>query len=115
MKPLHFLGWLLAGLLAAQSAATAVAAPSNNPLEAHVLQHSGGVMYLYHNGMKFLVGPADLGDAVIDAIPNASAEQWNALFTTGPGDLPVGMPQRAPAGDWDSALRNQPQPFPGYS
>ena len=103
-------GWLLAGLLLLQNAALglaadeggAPAADSSNPLEEHLLQHSSGTLYVYHAGSKFTLSLADLGDQVIEAIPAASAGQWEALFGGTPTLAPV-QPSR------------NPQPFPGYS
>jgi hypothetical protein len=71
-------GWLLAGLLLLQNAALGLAtsADSSNPLEGHLLQHSSGTMYVYHAGSKFALSLADLGDQVIEAIPTASANEW---------------------------------------
>jgi hypothetical protein len=116
MKPINYVGWLLAALLLFQNAATGMAASGPNPLEGQLLRQSDGTFYLYHNGLKFLVPVADVGDAVIEAIPTATADQWNDMFrtsqdntTNAPGGLQeiAGQHYPAPAG--------QPEPFPGYS
>ena len=98
------MGWLLAGLLLLQNAALGLAASadSRNLREGHLLQHSSGTMYVYHAGSKFTLSLADLGDQVIEAIPTASASQWEALFGSTPDLAPVQPPR-------------DPQPFPGYS
>jgi hypothetical protein len=97
------LGWLVAALVLLVNASVTVAAPSlDNPLEGHLLQHSGGVVYLYHAGSKFTVQVADVGDHVIDAIPTAADVEWQALF----GDTPA--PRRAPS-------PGQEQPAPANS
>ena len=103
MKRIGWIGWLFAGLLLLEHAAAVWAAPADsNPLEGHLLQHSSGTMYVYHAGSKFTLSLADLGDQVIEAIPTASASQWEALFGSTPTVAPV-QPSR------------NPQPFPGYS
>jgi hypothetical protein len=99
MKRLRWAGWLVAGLLLLQNATVALTAPTvANPLEGHLLQHSSGTFYVYHGGLKFGVQIAELGDQVIDAIPAASADQWNTLFGPTPAVLP---------------LPRSPEPFPG--
>ena len=116
MKRIGWIGWHLAGLLLVQNVATGLAASAaSNPLEGHLLQHSSGTWYLYHDGLKFAVQVADLGDAVIGAIPTASPDQWDGWFS-GPSPVtPTGVPQHAPAGEYTPALPGQPVPFPGYS
>jgi hypothetical protein len=97
MKRLHWIGWLLAGLLLAQNAASALAAPSSSdPLEGWLLHYSSGAFYVYHDGAKFAVELASTTDHVIDAIPGASEMQWNSFFKT------------------TSADPNQPPPQPTY-
>ena len=113
VKRLHLIGWLLAGVLALQNAGAGLAAAAGNPLEARLLQHSGGALYLYHAGVKYLVDRADVSDAVIDAIPTATAEQWDTLFTTGHGDVPDSPPQHGTAGKWYPSSSDQPELFPG--
>jgi len=82
MNRLNWFGWLLAGLMLAQNAATGLAAPaSTNPLEGRLLEHSNGNFFVYHDGVKFVVQPASTGDQVIDAIPTASETQWSTFFT----------------------------------
>jgi hypothetical protein len=115
MKRFHSLGWLLAGVLALQHVAVGLAAPVGNPLEAHVLQHSTGALYVYHAGVKYRMDRADVGDAVIEAIPNASDEQWNTLFPTAHEGAATGVPQQGPTGPSYPLPSRQPQPFPGYS
>jgi hypothetical protein len=56
--------------------------PSSNPLEGRLLQHSNGLSYVYHDGQKFIVQVANMGDLVIDAIRMASNAQWETLFRT---------------------------------
>jgi hypothetical protein len=116
MRRIAWLGWPLAGLLLLQNVTAGLAAPAtDNPLEGRVLWHSGGNVYLYHQGFKFLVERAEVGDQVIDAIPAGSPEQWAALLS---GSAPVqlqGAPQPSPAGEHQPAAPGQPEPFPGYS
>jgi len=82
MKRLNWFGWLLAGLLLTQNAAAGHAAPaSTDPLEGRLLEHSGGDFFVYHDGVKFTVQPANTGDQIIDAIPTASETQWSGFFT----------------------------------
>ena len=82
MKRIRWMGWLLAGLLLAQNAATGLAAPASpNPLEGRLLEHSNGNFFVYHEGVKFSVQPASTGDQVIDAIPTATETEWNSFFT----------------------------------
>jgi len=101
MKRYAWTGWLVAGLLLLQSATVALGAPSvANPLEGRLLQNTAGTFYVYHAGMKFAVQVAEVGDTVIDAIPAASAEDWDALFSAGPGMRPS---------------PRDPQPYQGYS
>jgi len=70
MKRVSWTGWLVAGLLLVQSAATGLAAPADgNPLGRRLLQRSDGTWYVFHAGLKFTVQAADIGDQVIDAIP----------------------------------------------
>jgi hypothetical protein len=103
MKRVGWMGWLLAGLLLLQHAATGLTAPAgDNLLEGHLLQHSGGTWYVYHGGLKFTVHVAELGDEVIEAIPTAQPAQWEALFGAVPAPRP-GLPPGVP------------EPFPGYS
>ena len=116
MKRIGWMGWLLAGLLLLQNAAAGLAAPAaTNPLEGHLLQHSDGSWYLYHGGLKFAVQVADLSDAVIQAIPTASPDQWEGWFSGPPPVTPAGVPQHAPAGEYAPAAPGHPVPFPGYS
>jgi hypothetical protein len=82
--------------------ATAAALNAPNPLEGRLLQRSDGGTFIVHNGARFAVELADVGDGVIDAIPQASPSEWLILFSPAPGVLPV-----VPGGD--------PKPFPGYS
>jgi hypothetical protein len=102
MKHLSWGGWLLAGVILLQTAATGLANLDTNPLDGHLLQHSGGTFYLYHSGVKFAVQLVDLGDPVIDAIPNATSEQRVLLFRDGSQLKPI-LPNR------------NPEPFPGHS
>src|SRR5260370_22147511 len=76
MTRIRWIGWLLAGFLLLQNAAPGLTAPTGtDPLEGHVLQHSNGSAYVYHNGLKFAVQLANVGDAVIDVIPLAPPDQ----------------------------------------
>ena len=116
MKRGTWAGWLVAGLLLLHNAAAALAAPAPNPLEGQLLQQSNGAFFLYHDGLKFQLPVADVGDRVIDAIPTATADQWNALFTSNQGTTPApsdGLQQIA--GQHYPAPPGQPEPFPGYS
>jgi len=115
MHRISWMGWLLAGLLLLQNAAVGLAAPASNPLEGRLLHDSSGTFYLYHDGFKFPVQVAELGDAVIQAIPTAAPERWLSVFTETPAVAPAGAPQPAPAGEYAPALPGQPAPFPGYS
>jgi hypothetical protein len=103
LKHLNWMGWLLAGLLLMQNAAVGLAMPSgDNPLEGRRLQTSSGTSYVYHEGVKFRLEVAEMGDQLIEAIPTASLIQWNALFgsTATVKQLPPPV---------------NPEPFPGYS
>src|SRR5690242_20099303 len=116
MKNVRWMGWLLAGLLLVENAAVGLAAPTAaNPLEGHLLQASDGSWYVYHGGMKFSVQVAELGDAVIQAIPSASADQWEGWFTGTLPSTPRDGRQSPPAGQHAPTLPVQPTPFPGYS
>jgi len=100
MKRLNWLGWLLASLLFAQNAAAGQAAPaSTNPLEGRLLEHTNGNFFVYHDGVKFTVQPANTGDQVIDAIPTASEIQWITFFTASgpPAPSDPGHPAAYPA------------------
>ena len=114
-RRIAWLGWLFAGLLLVQTAATGLAAPSSiSPLEGRLLQQSSGAFYVYHAGVKFPVQLADMGDQVLGAIPTATSSQWDTLFG---GDalvkpVPSGV---GPAGHLESALPGEPAPFPAYS
>jgi hypothetical protein len=102
MKQLACVGWLLAGLLFMYAGAPGLAAgATGDPLQGHVLYHSSGATYLYHAGVKYAVGVADIGDTLIDAIPAASSAQWDALF--GLSVRQPGVPSR------------NPDPFPASS
>jgi hypothetical protein len=103
MKRLRWAGWLIAGLLLVQNATVALTAPLVvNPLDGHLLQHTAGTFYVYHGGLKFAVQLAELGDQVIDAIPAATADQWDTFFGAAPELRPLPLPRN-------------PEPFPGYS
>ena len=117
MKRIRWSGWLLAGMLLLHNAAVGLAAPTgSNPLEGHLLQDGGGTFYLYHDGVKFAIQLAELGDQVIGAIPTASSSQWDALFTGDAALKPVQSGAGAgPAGHLEPVLPGQPAPFPGYS
>jgi hypothetical protein len=94
MKRLHWIGWLLAGLLLVQNSASGLAAPSSSdPLEGRLLEHGNGVFYVYHDGAKFAVELASIPDQVIDAIPSASETQWNGFFNATPPDPNQPPPQ----------------------
>jgi hypothetical protein len=103
MKRYAWTGWLVAGLLLLQNATVALGAPTaSNPLEGRLLQHTTGTFYVYHAGLKFAVQVAELGETVIDAIPVATADEWDALFGAAPTLRPLPLPRT-------------PEPFPGYS
>jgi hypothetical protein len=103
MKRFAWTGWLVAGLVLLHNASVALGAPTaDNPLEGRLLQHTGGTFYVYHAGLKFTVQVAELGDKVIDAIPAASEDEWEALFGAVRTPLPWPIPRN-------------PEPFPGYS
>jgi hypothetical protein len=96
----NWFGWLFAGLLLAQNAAPGQAAPaSSNPLEGRLLEHSNGNFFVYHDGVKFTVQPANTGDQVIEAIPTASETQWSSFFTSTvpPAQSASGQPAAFPA------------------
>jgi hypothetical protein len=83
--------------------ATGLPAPATaNPLEGRLLQDSRGASYVYHAGVIFTLELAEMGDQVIEAIPTASAHQWEALF----GGTPAVKLLPPPI---------NPDPFPGYS
>jgi len=117
MKRSNLVGWLLAALLLLQNAAAVGAAPAANPLEGRVLQQSDGTLYLYHDGVKFLLPLADVGDGVIAAIPTATTDQWNAMFATEQGTTlaPNGGTDEIAGQHYPPAAPGQPEPFPGYS
>jgi hypothetical protein len=97
VKRVAWSGWLIAGLLIAHNAAAVLSAPAaGNPLEGHVLQYSTGALYVFHDGLKFSVESADVGDRMIDAIPNATSTQWKALFSGGQSVSPVAPPEPFP-------------------
>jgi hypothetical protein len=118
MKRMSWSGWLLAIVLLLQNAAVGLSAPNaTDPLEGHLLQDSAsGRFYLYHNGLKFAVQLAEMGDHVIGAIPTATSSQWDALFA---GDTVLNIvPSGAGAGPADHVEPlppGQPEPLPGYS
>jgi len=102
MKRLYWAGWVLAGVMLVQSAAIGSASSAqDNPLNGHLLRHTGGATYLYHSGVKFAVDVVELGDQVIDAIPSGTAAQRDSLFGDGAQLMPV-VPNRTP------------EPFPGH-
>jgi hypothetical protein len=116
MKRVSWTGWFIAGLLLLQNSVNVLAAPTDtNPLEGHLLQHSTGTWFLYHNGVKFAVQAAEVGDTVIDAIPAASPEQWDSFFGGSFTVTPAIAPRQGPAGQQYPAAPGQPEPFPGYS
>ena len=116
MKRVSWTGWFIAGLLLLQNTIVVLAAPTaTNPLEGHLLRHSTGTWYVYHNGIKFALEAAEVGDQVIDAIPAASTEQWDSFFNTSFTVTPAGPRPQAPAGEHSPASPGQPEPFPGYS
>jgi hypothetical protein len=104
MKRMHWIGWLLAGLLVLQNSAIGLGAPAGgNPLEGRLLHDSIGTFYVYHAGAKFKLELAEMGDRVIDSIPTASSSQWEALFFGGTPAVKLLPPPI------------NPEPFPGYS
>ena len=101
MRRRAWIGWFVAATLFAGNVSVGRADPSQgNPLEGRLLQTSGGVFFVYHDGSKYALERAEVGDRIMDAIPTASTTQWDALFTIGPEVKPAGP---------------NPQPFPGYS
>jgi hypothetical protein len=116
MRRITWAGWAVAGLLMLHNAAVGLAASGPNPLEGRLLQESNGTFYLYHDGVKFLLTTANVGDSVIDAIPTATTDQWNTMFTTSEGTAAAasgGLDEIA--GQHYPAAPGQPAPFPGYS
>jgi hypothetical protein len=104
MKRSGWIGWIVAALTIVLNSTSGLAAPGvNNPLEGHLLARSTGDYYIYHDGMKFSVAIAAVGDAVIDAIPNGIASQWQGTLLVKP-ELPAPVPANL-----------NPVPFPGYS
>jgi hypothetical protein len=103
MKRRAWIGWLVAATLFAGNVSIGRAdqAPAN-PLEGRLLQTGGGAFFVYHQGTKYALQTVDLGDRVLDAIPTASATQWDALFASG------GSPEFRP-------IVPAPQAVPGYS
>jgi hypothetical protein len=114
MNRITWAGWLLSAVLLLNSA-VALAAPAPNPLEGRLLQQSNGTMYLYHEGIKFLLPLADVGDGVIDAIPTATADQWKAIFATDQSTPAPSDGLQQIAGQHYPAPPGQLEPFPGYS
>jgi hypothetical protein len=53
-------------------------------LQGRLLVRSDGTLYVYRDGLKYAVQPADVGDDVIDAIPTADAPvaQLDQLFAS---------------------------------
>jgi len=88
------MGWMLASIVLLQNAVTGLTAPvGTDPLDGHVLQHSDGNVYVYHDGLKFAVQVANVGDAVINVIPQASPGRWVELFNGSAPNTPVRVPQ----------------------
>ncbi len=100
MRRFSWIGWLFAAASLFLNATGGLAAPlrTMNPLEGQLLHHTAGGFYVYHNGVKFTLSLVDIGDQLIDAIPDASPTQRDTLFVN-----PPVAPQLAP------------EPFPGYS
>jgi hypothetical protein len=115
VKRMRWAGWLIAAALLVQNATLGLAASGPNPLEGQLLRQSDGTFYLYHEGLKFLLPVADVGDNVIDAIPTATADQWQTMFASNLSAVPAGSSQQAPAGMHYPVPPGQPGPFPGYS
>jgi hypothetical protein len=101
MRRFSWIGWLFAAISLFWNATAGLAAPMRtmNPLEGQLLHHSAGGFYVYHNGVKYTLLMVDIGDRLIDAIPDASLAQRDTLFV----NTPAGAPPLAP------------EPFPGYS
>jgi hypothetical protein len=100
MRRTSWIGWLLAGLLLLQNAATGLAAAGgDNPLQGRLLRHSTGTLYLYHSGHKFAVQMADVGDQVIEAIPSGSPSQFETMFGDSPALAPL-RPGVSPPWPW---------------
>jgi hypothetical protein len=101
MRRFSWIGWLFAAVSLFWNTTGGLAAPmrSMNPLEGQLLHHSSGGFYIYHDGVKFTILVADIGDQLIETIPGASPAQRDSLFTSTPAVEP----------------RPVPEPFPGYS
>ncbi len=101
MKRFGWLGWFLAIAFLLVNAPSGLAVPlrAMNPLEGQLLHHSTGAFCVYHDGIKFELLLADIGDNLVDAIPSATPAQRGSLFTSTHSVSPE------PA----------PEPFPGYS
>jgi hypothetical protein len=63
-------------------------------LQGRILLSSDGTLYIYKDGVKYLVQPADLGDGVIDAIPESDTPvaQLDQLFGAVGQDVPTLAP-----------------------
>lgn len=68
---------------------------NNRHSKGVAVRHTGGAVYLYRGGTKFQLQLTEIGDRMIDAIPNASDVEWGGLFTGQPG-VRLTFPQPVP-------------------
>ena len=88
---LHRGGWLFGGALLAILVAQVGAAAPDPALQGRLLERSDGALFVYKDGAKYSVQPADLGDDAINAIPDGSPAQLDRLFgPVPPVVVPVG-------------------------
>jgi hypothetical protein len=78
-------------------------------LQGRVLIRSDGTLYVYKDGLKYAVVPADVGDDTIDALPQADAPvaQLDQLFNSGGGGDQSPPPAPPPS------ITAPPAPQPG--
>jgi hypothetical protein len=71
----------------------------DSTLQGRLLVRSDGTLYVYKDGLKYAVQPADIGDDVIDAIPTADAPvaQLDQLFIHDPSAQAAPFAPLAPA------------------
>ncbi len=82
----------------------------NSTLQGRILFRSDGTLYVYKDGLKYRLEPADVGDDVIDAVPDADTPvaQLDQLF----GGADQGVPT-APASPGASVTSAAPVSLPG--
>jgi hypothetical protein len=79
IQPKLILGAVITALLLVVG--VAAAQQGDSPLEARLLQRSDGTVYVYKDGARYSIQPADLSDDDIDAIPLSGAvDRLDQLF-----------------------------------